>query len=123
MTCRTCGGGATQTVIMQEGKHYSKEVCTSCGDFVKWNPKPQNEGKRRRTSKHTVESLGVNCCEICRRPKDMLAVNQTLEIHHKDHTPEHDTPDNLIVLCTFCHKQAHAYATYLHAHFIERRGA
>jgi len=120
MECRRCTSTTAETVIMSTGKHYAKEVCTECGDFVKWVKKPYNEGRRTKGSKYSPSKLGVSCCELCRREKSMLANNQTLEVHHKDHDPENDVPKNLMVLCTFCHKQVHAYSLYLNDHYIDK---
>jgi 5-methylcytosine-specific restriction endonuclease McrA len=105
-------------ILTPELKHYAKNECPHCGRNLGWVKKPENVGKRTRTSKYTIESLGKDCCELCRRTKPMLGRNQTLEIHHKDCNAENDVPENLLVLCTPCHKQTHFNKTYFFDHYI-----
>jgi 5-methylcytosine-specific restriction endonuclease McrA len=103
--------------LTPELKHYGKYTCPCCDKFIKWVGKPEHEGHRRKTSKFSLEDLGVDCCEFCRRPRAMLGHNQALEIHHKDHSAENDVRENLLVLCTPCHKQAHFLKTYFYDHY------
>ena len=107
--------------LTPELKHYGKNTCPLCSRSW-WQGKPEVV-KRRKTSKYTIEDLGIECCELCRRPKDMLGDNQTLEIHHK-HLLEDgglDERDNLLVLCTPCHKDVHWKKTYFHDHYLRYR--
>lgn len=52
-TCPGCGSisNTYNTVLMPEGaKHYAAAKCSSCDAFLRWLPKPQNEGKRNERS-------------------------------------------------------------------------
>ncbi len=39
--CMGCGTIDTHCVEPGKGPHYAKLICTSCGSFLKWLPKPQ----------------------------------------------------------------------------------
>lgn len=113
MECRNCGSIDHKEEILDTGKHYAKLVCTVCNRWVAWVPKPKNKDVRRKSSKYTAERLGYDYCQICRRKRITLMNGQALEVHHIDHVWTNDTKENILVLCTFCHKQVHSYAHYL----------
>ena len=49
------------------------------------------------------------CGKQCRKPGEPLDTHiRTLTVHHKDHTPENCSDDNLIALCAPCHLRADA---------------
>ena len=120
MDCTSCGETFDNLFfeLTPESVHYAKETCPICGKFFRWVSKPEHEGKLRKTSKYTIESLGKNCCELCRRPKQMLGKDQTLEIHHKDWDHKNDIPENLLVVCTPCHKQIGLNYTYYYKCYL-----
>jgi 5-methylcytosine-specific restriction endonuclease McrA len=33
----------------------------------------------------------------------------TLTVHHRDHNPANNSPDNLVALCAPCHRRQHAH--------------
>jgi 5-methylcytosine-specific restriction endonuclease McrA len=109
--------------------HYAKAICTKCGRFIDWLKKPEHDGKRT-SSKFTSESLRILCCELCGRGHAKLGKRSTLDIHHKIPIEEggKDERDNILVLCTACHRMAHFLRTYLHRHlddfytFYDRNG-
>ena len=98
--------------------HYGKEVCPDCGGWLRWLSKPKNETKRAN-SRFTPESLNIDYCEFCLRPKEMLGIYETLEVHHKIpiELGGEDTESNVTVYCTYCHKTCHQRHTYLYNHF------
>ena len=80
---------------------------------------PQNEKARGKSSKFTPESLEIDYCEFCLRPREMLGINETLEVHHKMpiNLGGEDVQTNILVLCTYCHKTAHQRHIYLYKHY------
>jgi hypothetical protein len=64
----------------------------------------QNTHKKRITlsdkDKNMIYEKYNNECAIC-------GSKEGLHIHHKDHNPENNTINNLIVLCGVCHKKIH----------------
>ena len=62
--------------------------------------------------------MEINHCELCGRPIGELGKNEKLEAHHKqpiEHGGE-DVRDNILILCTPCHRMAHFLRTYLNDH-------
>lgn len=120
MYCKGCGKevDAIVTEVTDAGPHHAKQQCPICLAFLGWASKPKNETKRLK-SKFTPESLEVEHCEICLRPKAMLGRWETLEIHHKMpiELGGEDVRENILVVCTYCHKDIHARHTYLYDHF------
>jgi len=98
--------------------HYAKATCPICDRFIDWLKKPENEGFRTQSSKYTPETLSIEACELCGRDKSKLGKRSTLAIHHKQPIEEmgEDTKENILVLCTGCHRMAHFLRTYLHRH-------
>lgn len=119
MECRFCHEYFDEPVfeLMPQSVHHGKNLCPHCLKCLKIVSKPENEEKRTKTSKYSIADLGKDCCELCRRTKQMLGRNQTLELHHKDCNYKNDVVENLLVLCTQCHKQVHFNKTYLFDHY------
>ena len=109
---------ATVEVEPETSIHYAKTLCPVCGHFIDWLKKPENEGLRSKSSKFTPEQLNTLACELCGRNKSKLGSRETLEIHHKLPVEEQggDVSENILVLCTPCHRMAHFLRTYLHKH-------
>jgi hypothetical protein len=119
--CKKCGedlSNNTEVIIGPFGPHYAKEICKSCDALIKFIKKPENEGRRTKTSKYSAFDFEYDGCELCRRPRIMLGEYETLEVHHKDVNYENDTRDNVMLLCTLCHKQVHLYHAFLYLHFM-----
>ena len=121
--CRKCQKDVDAiTIEMPETSiHYAKAVCPSCNSFIDWLKKPENEGIRIQSSKFSPESLKIENCELCGRDASKLGKRSSLAVHHKIPIEEggKDTKDNLLVLCTACHRMAHFLRTYMHRHLDE----
>ena len=111
--------GRHTITLCPDGKHYAKETCEECGRFVKWLPKPKNEGKRPK-NKHTAASLEINYCQMCCRHRSKLGNGGSLEVHHVEEISSGggDIPENIWVVCTSCHRMIHHFRVYLNDHFI-----
>lgn len=119
MDCPRCSADLDFNMEFQETpelQHYGKELCGQCGVWLRWVSKPENVGVRTKTSRFKIKHFAQELCEICRRPRAMLGNNETLEIHHKDVNPDNDVMENLLLLCTCCHRQVHHNHTYLYLH-------
>jgi hypothetical protein len=103
-----------------------KATCPLCGTYIKWLPKSLFEGAKksngkRRKAAWSAKALGINYCEMCGRPEDRLGAGEKLESHHKvpiEHGGE-DLRDNILILCSPCHRMAHFLRTYLNEHLLE----
>jgi len=100
-----------------EGPHYGKYLCKNCNKFLGWMKKPKNKGKREQT-KYIPEDFNKYSCEICGRKKHELGKHEFFAIHHKIPIKEDgkDIPENILVLCTPCHRLCHFLRKYLHHH-------
>jgi 5-methylcytosine-specific restriction endonuclease McrA len=96
--------------------HRGKEVCPHCNGFYRWVPKEKDDttGKvrPRRASKRLLDLIPEErrqACNLCRRPVRCFPARVVLEAHHMIPRNEGggDTPDNLLALCSDCHKDAH----------------
>lgn len=100
--------------------HFAKAVCKNCRAFMPdlWIKHPKNDEKRGKASKHTASSLETSYCELCGRVRSSLGKYETLEVHHKIPVNEggNDDKENILVLCTPCHRMAHWLRTYLRDH-------
>ena len=96
--------------------------CPTCGRWVAWGGKKavikDIDGKRKKSSRWNAKRLNVSKCQICGREKWQLHDIESLEIHHIEPIAENgpDTPENIIVACTACHKMIHYLKTYLNDH-------
>jgi hypothetical protein len=45
-----CQHRTVKVVKMESGLHDSKEVCASCGTFIKWLPKPETVERQKRNA-------------------------------------------------------------------------
>jgi 5-methylcytosine-specific restriction endonuclease McrA len=102
-----------------------KATCPLCGTYIKWLSKSIFEGVkkqngRRRKPAWSASTVGIEYCELCGRTRECLGINEKLECHHK--VPiEHggtDTRDNILILCSPCHRMAHFLRTYLNEHLL-----
>lgn len=119
MDCKSCGCVDIEPELLPGvGPHGPKLVCPECKTFLGWKKKEKNEGHRTKGSKHTPESMDKDCCELCRRKRKQLGKYETLEMHHKDCNPQNENKENLLVVCTACHKRIHHDITYMNNHFI-----
>lgn len=123
--CRNCDGEVKPIADdTPHPTHGYKLLCPYCGWFVGWGGKAKpvrdENGVRQRSSKWTPERLNIPHCVMCLRTRDQLGKG-TLEIHHIIPVSEGglDEPENIIVLCTACHKEAHHRRTYFKDHLEE----
>ena len=103
--------------------HGYKLFCPECKFFVGWGGKAQpvknGNGERERSSMWTAKRLGHDRCQVCLRHKKHLGIGR-LEVHHviPIEGGGADSPDNIHVLCTACHKEVHHRRTYLNDHLL-----
>lgn len=71
-----------EVIILTEGKHYSKTVCSYCGKFKKWNANPNISREVKKRNRIINEIL--KCKDINDKRKDFL--NQML--HKRFLTPK-----------------------------------
>lgn len=113
--CKICQEETWHTARRSEvGPHYGYLTCDICGERWGWLSKPDNQGKRPK-NKYTPASLGVDRCQMCLRDRSELVNSETLEVHHiiEVSAQGQDTPENIMVLCTPCHRLTHYQRTYL----------
>jgi hypothetical protein len=119
MFCRTCNREVEPTLVRMgsDSPHYMKAICSKCGSYLRWMPKPENEDQRRRSG-FSPESLDISYCEICGRPLTELGAKEVLEIHHKIPVCEGggDVRENVLVVCSACHRMCHWLRLYLNKH-------
>lgn len=111
-------------ILTPNFQHYAKEVCATCGKWIRWITHPENEGKRTRTSRFDLKkvcehrNIKTPFCFFCTRIKEQLGINETLTIDHilPLHTEGKDELDNTQILCTACHKLKNWKETYITNH-------
>ena len=105
--------------------HKGKLVCSDCGRWLKWVPADENEGIRTSTSKYTIQGIRIyhkfenDFCFLCLRTKEQLGEKETLTIDHIIPIREQgkDELENLVILCSACHKLRHWTELYLNKPF------
>lgn len=121
MECIVCKS-PLKLELTPEIKHYGKWVCSCCGRFHKWEPTPKNreEGRRKTTAVKMDDPL---CCALCGRQRVELGKHETFETHHSFPLEDggQDIRENLVWLCTACHRLAHWIRTYHYKHWDERQ--
>lgn len=116
--CNRCQAEVQTAVqVLSQGPHWAKETCTNCGRFVGFLQKPKNRNKRVK-GKHKPSTLDISHCQMCLRPSTRLGSRGILEIHHVTEIQAggEDTPQNIWVVCTSCHRLIHHQRTYLNDH-------
>jgi hypothetical protein len=98
--------------IKQNGPHL-QSICTRCNshiDFIKQN----NSNNRESKHKNLVKEKGIDYCEWCLRKREEIPLPGTLEAHHivEYSNGGTDQLNNILILCTACHKQCHHDRTY-----------
>jgi len=124
LPCKQCG---KKVEPVHHGEinptHGYKLFCPDCNTFIGWGGKSQpiknGNGERERSSQWTAKRLGFDACQICLRHKNHLGAGR-LEVHHVIPIEEdgQDTPDNIHILCTSCHREVHHRRTYLNDHLM-----
>ena len=88
-TCIDCG----------ESVHRRSIRCRPCADENQHKPDALNTSKRQRKE---CRSAAKNYCEQCN------AMDVRFEVHHIDRNVDNNNSDNLINLCSKCHRRLHA---------------
>jgi hypothetical protein len=104
--CKHCGKYVTVDIeILTSGPHYAKIVCSECGGYMGYQPKPKNEAKllKRPNGCPTPTDLGIDYCQMCLRTRDKVK-RKYLCVHHQDDDPTNNNRTNLQVVCVACHK-------------------
>lgn len=125
--CPKCGREKEHTLRLRpDTPHLGSLHCKGCGRCWGWKPKNKEErtnggSAKRNKSNHTPHSLGIEYCQMCLRPREMLGKNEIFLVHHVKEIQDggRDTPSNIWVLCSSCHGLVHHMRTYLYRHFVE----
>lgn len=116
MTCPACHCQRVTVEPTPGGPHHAKELCADCRRFLRWVPKPGAERIRRPAGhRDLVEKFSRGFCQFCRRTEGVLPPGQTLEGHHIVELQDGGSSerDNILVLCTACHKLLHWMRTWV----------
>lgn len=118
-----CGCDAEiRFVLTPDQPHYGKDVCSKCGAWQRWVPKPDAE-KAKRPAKHRdlVKKHGRGECELCGCPESDLPPGDVLEGHHVEEFQNggEATRENVWVICTACHSLINWRRTYV-GHWLKR---
>lgn len=75
-------------------------------------------GISEKKNKYLPADLGIDFCQMCLRAGNRLGNRDVLESHHiiEISTGGEDKPENILVLCTSCHRLTHHQRTYLNIH-------
>lgn len=106
--------------------HYGKLVCVECGRWFKWVSNPDKK-TRSKTSQYKNKDilafygLAQEICFFCLRKKDQLGKCETITRDHIIELQEsgEDSPNNIQLLCTSCHKLKNWARTYINWHHKE----
>ena len=96
--------------------------CPQCGIFSGWGGRKKSlhsaNGERKLSTQWPPKRLGIDFCQICLRTDDQLGDGECLESHHVIPVKDggKDSPSNIWVCCTGCHKEIHHRRTYLNLH-------
>jgi len=113
---RAGGGGCPCDNVIEVNApppHWKKLECAGCGKFHGFSKKP---GSMKRRTKTSLRLAYVDYCQLCLRPRDMLAaIGRELTGHH---VIEHrdggsDEQSNIWTLCVGCHQLVHWMRTYV----------
>jgi len=118
MPCPKCGSLDFYEKPRPDTPHNAAIYCEVCNEFIKWKPKDKNKDKRP-PNRLSPEDISIRYCELCLRQKTRLGTHETLEIHHKIEINDggQDIKENILVVCTHCHKLIHHVRTYMNDHF------
>jgi len=62
----------------------------------------------KELAKWQCQECGRDCSDPKSKPTRSERARHTLTVHHQDFTPENNSPENLIALCSACHLAKHA---------------
>lgn len=95
--------------------HYGKLTCPKHG-FIKWVKNPSSPEHRRKIFN------GYKQCGFCCRKKEQLGIKETIEGDHiiPLEMGGKDEKENIIPLCTACHKLKNWMVTYMNKHMVKQ---
>ena len=101
--------------------HGYKLYCMDCGCFVGWSGVKKEivkNGERQFSSQWRPSHVGVDYCQICLRNATELGQSEKLEPHHiiEISNGGKDDLENIMWLCSCCHRLVHHQRTYLQKH-------
>lgn len=118
--CKYCKDKTICDVVPHDS-HVLAYKCPKCLRFNDY-PKKENSTNNNRESKHRelVKKYSKGFCEICRIKDELIPKPQTMEAHHIISHKDGGSSDrdNIIILCTWCHKQIEQIITYKN-HFLD----
>jgi 5-methylcytosine-specific restriction endonuclease McrA len=124
--CRRCDyEGQPVTNGNTNFTHGHALYCPQCKVFYGWGGRKKElkdeNGIRKISSQWPPKRLGVDFCQICLRTEDQLGDGETLESHHIIPVKNggEDSPKNIHVTCTSCHKNIHHRRTYMNYHMAK----
>jgi len=101
--------------------HYGKMECPKHG-FIRWIKNPDSTNQRKKINKNKIKNKTENerCCFCC-RTKEQLGIKETIEYDHilPLEMNGKDSEENIMPLCTSCHKLKNWTITYQNKHFIK----
>lgn len=129
--CRACQCAMPTAIKLEEkGIHHARLVCSGCGVYIRFLPKPGQEKKRRpAAARNLVREFSRGFCEMCTRRERDLPPGQCLEAHHVvPYSPDEaatlgfdepgdNTRENIQIVCTGCHRLIDWARTYVRTHY------
>ena len=102
MGCLKCGAVERQTIMMDTGPHYAKEICADCGKFFKWIRNPDRELVLHKFFKPVGESGGhdfdYECCFGKKHYGELLSEIVEEDPKYLEWIARSDFPDEVIEL-------------------------
>lgn len=98
--------------------HYARYDCPVCDRFLGWEAKPENANKKRRKPQDHLfwifNDRGVDYCQLCLRYTGQLPAKVVFQVHHVIEVQNggSDEPENLMHLCSICHRLLHVLRLY-----------
>ena len=114
MSCPLCFSPETEIRLEPNASpHYAREICASCGTYIRFVGKP-DEKRERRSAGHIglVKRYGRGYCEMCLRPAGDVV--RSLTGHHvvPHKMGGSSNRDNVWIVCGACHAAIHHVRTY-----------
>ena len=113
--CKICGTKLIET-LTNNSIHHARLDCPKCKLWRRWIKKPTTkEKKRKQTTKHNIT---YDFCRMCGRTKEKLGDKEVLILHHMQPLEEggKDIKENIIILCTACHRLHHWARLHMNNH-------
>lgn len=114
--CSYCQSTNTEKRLRPDTIHYAELRCLDCNRH-RWLSKPKDEKTSKREPEHQdlVKKYSQGFCVICYRLEEDLPPPQKLVAHHVVEYQDggESTPDNIQIVCTYCHQTIHTIRTYM----------